>query len=1134
MVPGDRAVGHGGGWGSRDTQPDDGQLPEASSSASAAANRPEIRGYRIEGILGRGATGIVYSAVQLAVDRPVAIKVLHTELVGTDRAARRLQREARTAARLAHPGIISAIDMGEQDGRWWYAMELVEGISLAERLAERGALTEREALRLFCPLCDALQHLYEGGVVHRDIKPANILINERGRAQLVDLGLAFSEDDPSMTRSGGTLGTPHYMSPEQARDPTKADQRSDIWSLGATLYHALCARPPFEGESVGEILSGVLYHRVTEPRRLAPHLSKGISLVLRKCLAREPVQRYRTPAELLADLERLRERRAPAVRLANLDPVAEQDSPWRLPLILAASAVAVALLAIWRPWQSGTSPDPGPAVASVRPWPAFTRLENAWKVGKLRPGEALVELTLLAEPPVGWHASQGDLEQLVLADLEQRLERLEQSGEQQVSAWLFGHEYEQVRSYLDDSVTVALRASTGCATLRDLPAGHLRRRFTQWMERQAVRLDSEHAMALAAARSALRSHLSAVVVPAFDEVLAGHRWESALALLEGGTLLLDSSGADTRGFSETDRQQLLAGVRPDLESRRSIAYNDYLRKDGQLAAFVREEAERLRLGIPTGDLPRPATDLERAFDAEALSLGIVPEEIPPDWLASRGHSVGSRGVLERASQDLALEAQVQLDRTARAAFIEDGKYVRALCADRSYGEARRILERRLAEPWRNGVHGEMDLLRVECVLLENLIERTREKLQARRNSTFDPTFGRISYPGTVIVTTADVLKRGFEVRAPNLSPFRVHLIRSASLPRSDRLLEAPDLLDLADVKSQAMGGSADDQLLRSLFLFHEGDLAGARTSLPAGIVKSPDVLAHLAERIRASAPPVELEGKDRQMRALRTSYGLGTDADTILQDIAKIESEFSGLLSESEKAEFSHIRAELRVRAPVAPTLQEVFAPRNLEYLERQAVRLTWDFTSREVGAWQVGDWILFSGGLRVPTARTTDADFWDPDHALHLSLGEPLDLERPFTMRLLLHSSFSAPGQRNELALELAGLNLVFEDDEHRPAFMAGRGDPSDLLKQVRAGPVAGFSGFSAFPDSRQDPLELRIEVHPKRGDLKVWVNGKPLRLRTLPRGPLPPNPSLSLRSRQPIDLLRVSLEAERLGGRR
>jgi hypothetical protein len=690
---------------------------------------------------------------------------------------------------------------------------------------------------------------------------------------------------------------------------------------------------------------------------------------------------------------------------------------------------------------------------------------------------------------------------------------------------------------LNDSVAVALSASTGVTTVRDLPPGFLRRGFTQWMERQMVRLDSDHAMALTTARSALRNHLRAVVVPAFDEALAGNRWESALGFLAGGTLLLDAAGADTRGFSDADRQQLLEGVRPDLEGLRSSARNKYLRLDGRLAAFAREESERLRLGIPTGDLPRPAKDLERAFDAEALRLGIVPEEIPQDWREARGRSVGSGGVLERAVQELDLEADVQLTRTARAAFIEDAKYVQALCSDRSYGEARRILERRLAEPWRNGVHGEMDLLRAECVLLEHLIERTREKLQARRNSTFDPTFGRISYPGTIIVTTADVLKRGFEVRAPNLSPFRVHLVRSASIPRSDRLLEASDLLDLAELKTQALGGSADDQLLRSLFLFHEGDIAGARASLPAGVVESSSILAHLSERIRASAPPVDMESKDRQMRALRTSYGLDTDAGTILQDIEKIEAEFLGLLSESENAELIRIRAELKVRAlvgPSLPTLQEAFEPSTLEFLERQAVRLTWDFTSREAGAWRAGDWILFSGGFRVPVARTTDADFWNPDHALRLSLGEPLDLERPFTIRLRLHSTFSVPGQRNELAIELAGLNLVFEDDEHRPAFAAGRGDPADLLKQVRMGTVPGFTGFSGFPDSRERPLELTIEVHPKRGDLKVWVNDKPLRLRSLPRGPLPANPFLSVRSRKPLDLLQVRLEAERLGGRR
>ncbi|MDA1263914.1 MAG: serine/threonine-protein kinase, partial [Planctomycetota bacterium] len=165
---------------------------------------PKIDGYLIEGVLGRGATGVVYSAVQLAVDRPVAIKVLHTQLMGSKSAVRRLQREARTAARLAHPGIISAIDMGEQDGLWWYAMELVEGISLGERVDERGPLSERDALRFFLPLVEALQHAFEAGVVHRDIKPSNILIDSHGKARLVDLGLAFAEDDPMVTKPGGT------------------------------------------------------------------------------------------------------------------------------------------------------------------------------------------------------------------------------------------------------------------------------------------------------------------------------------------------------------------------------------------------------------------------------------------------------------------------------------------------------------------------------------------------------------------------------------------------------------------------------------------------------------------------------------------------------------------------------------------------------------------------------------------------------------------------------------------------------------------------------------------------------------------------------------------------------------------
>jgi serine/threonine-protein kinase len=139
--------------------------PDPALGAGEPGERrlPRIPGYRLEGILGRGATGVVYRARQLSVDRPVALKVLNPELgsaAGGGRAARRLEREARTAARLAHPNIITAIDMGEQDGTWWYAMELVEGESMADRL-QRGPLAERAALKLFLPLCEALVHLSE-------------------------------------------------------------------------------------------------------------------------------------------------------------------------------------------------------------------------------------------------------------------------------------------------------------------------------------------------------------------------------------------------------------------------------------------------------------------------------------------------------------------------------------------------------------------------------------------------------------------------------------------------------------------------------------------------------------------------------------------------------------------------------------------------------------------------------------------------------------------------------------------------------------------------------------------------------------------------------------------------------------
>src|SRR6185436_5313535 len=356
---------------------------------------PSIPGYELQGFIGRGSSGAVYRARQLAVDREVAIKILHPHLARESRVVRRLQREARTTARLAHPHIVSAVDMGETDGRWWYAMELVDGPSLAQRLRSEGRVREREALRLFIPLCEALEHLWEHGVVHRDINPGNILIDKAGGARLADLGLAVAEDDPSITGTGGTLGTTHYISPEQAVDPRKADVKSDIWSFGATLYHAMCGRPPFNGESAAEVLSGVLYSPIQDPEELEPTLSSRLALVLRKCLTRDPVRRYQNPHELLLDLERVRERRAPKIQRSRLDPVhRKSDQAKRVALAATAGLVVVlgALAVILPALLRGERPADASAAPEGGPFEPLAELRSRRDAGVGRPAELLGEL----------------------------------------------------------------------------------------------------------------------------------------------------------------------------------------------------------------------------------------------------------------------------------------------------------------------------------------------------------------------------------------------------------------------------------------------------------------------------------------------------------------------------------------------------------------------------------------------------------------------------------------------------------------------------------------------------------------------------------------------------------------------
>jgi serine/threonine-protein kinase len=238
--------------------------------------------YRIDRELGRGGMATVFLAHDLKHDRPVALKVLHPELaqvLGPDR----FHREIRLCARLQHPHILSVHDSGDADGRLWFTMPYVEGEALRGRLERERQLPVNDSLRIAREVADALHYAHQHGVIHRDIKPENILLSGT-HALVADFGIAralFSNADDKLTESGISLGTPRYMSPEQAVAERDIDQRTDIYSLGCVLYEMLTGEPPFTGPTP----QAVLAKRLSEP---VPHLRTGrdVSLALERAVTK--------------------------------------------------------------------------------------------------------------------------------------------------------------------------------------------------------------------------------------------------------------------------------------------------------------------------------------------------------------------------------------------------------------------------------------------------------------------------------------------------------------------------------------------------------------------------------------------------------------------------------------------------------------------------------------------------------------------------------------------------------------------------------------------------------------------------------------------------------------------------------
>lgn len=307
VPPEGAASGHGSPSRPAADPRDEDRIPEGTTVAGR---------YRLERILGRGGMSEVYLADDTRLDRKVALKVLSRALAGDPQFVKRFGREARAASALSHPNVCVIHEVGEtDDGRPFIAMELVEGKTLEARL-ESGPLPAGEIVEIGIQVADALDAAHSKGVVHRDIKPGNVSVNDRARAKVLDFGLAkrmagfddeAATDRSSLltTQAGMLLGTPYYMSPEQALG-RPVDHRSDIFSLGTLLYELVTGRPPFRGSSVGDVIQRIIHAQPEAMARFNYELPRELERIVRKCLEKSPDRRYQTARELTVDLENLR------------------------------------------------------------------------------------------------------------------------------------------------------------------------------------------------------------------------------------------------------------------------------------------------------------------------------------------------------------------------------------------------------------------------------------------------------------------------------------------------------------------------------------------------------------------------------------------------------------------------------------------------------------------------------------------------------------------------------------------------------------------------------------------------------------------------------------------------------------
>ena len=364
---------------------------------SVAASLPQIPGYDVESVLGRGGMGVVYKATQLKLSRPVALKMILGGAFASGPDLSRFMHEAEAVASLRHPHIVQVYDVGDLDSLPYFTMEYVEGGSLEKKLAgtPQPAL---DAADLVATLAGAVQAAHASGIVHRDLKPANVLLAGDGTPKITDFGLArhFGRDQ-TLTMSGSRVGTPCYMSPEQAAGKSNAvGPAADVYSLGAILYELLTGRPPFRAESAAATALQVIHQEPAPPSRLNGKVPRDLDTICLKCLQKDPRRRYASAAALADDLRRFMEGR----------PIQARPLSWRGRLVrwarrepaaaaLVATAVALVGLAVGGGFgvqRQRAAARASEALASQAAQAALVRAHELQKLGHWREARAALDV----------------------------------------------------------------------------------------------------------------------------------------------------------------------------------------------------------------------------------------------------------------------------------------------------------------------------------------------------------------------------------------------------------------------------------------------------------------------------------------------------------------------------------------------------------------------------------------------------------------------------------------------------------------------------------------------------------------------------------------------------------------------